>query len=171
MKIRTTLPRLVGLALLGLSPLVLAAAGGPPADAPRHGQGSNGGGPNHACAAANDDFAALERFLDLNDEQLDRIQRAVARVRAMTPAERAALHTQLHAFRQLPEAQRERVRAGWRDGRDRTDWPVMMRSLPETERAAIQAEIQALASEERATRKHELLEAWRGGSPPAKTAE
>ncbi len=162
MKTRTSFHRFVSLALLGLSPLVLAAAGGPPAGAPRHGQGGNGnGGPNHARAAANDDLTALERFLDMDDAQLDRIQRAIAKVRAMSPEERAALHARLNAFRQLPEAQRERVRAGWRDDRDQADWPVMMRSLPEAERSAIQTEIQALSPTQRATRKHELLEVWR----------
>lgn len=140
------------------------AAGGPPA-------GTATCCENGECACAKlratEDLSALERFLDMGDEQLDRIQQAVAKVRAMTAEERAALHAQLHAFRQLPPAQRERVRAGWRNDRDHTDWPQMMRSLPEAERAAIQAEIQNLAPVERALRKHELLEAWRGAPAPA----
>ena len=112
----------------------------------------------------NDDFPALERFLTMDDEQLDRIQQAVAKVRAMTPAERAALHTQMHAFRQLPEAKREQMRAGWgwQSEQDRADWPSMMRSLPAAERAAIQSELQSLPPERRPARKHELLGKWRG---------
>lgn len=120
-----------------------------------------------ACAQSrgDDDFLALERFLDMGDEQLDRIQHAIARVRAMSPEERAALHAKLHTYRQLPAAQRERLRTGWRDERDQADWQQMMRSLPEAGRNAIQTELQTLAPAERAARKHQLLEAWR--TPPA----
>ncbi len=114
-------------------------------------------------AGPGDDFPALERFLTLSDDQLDSIQKAVAKVRAMSPAERAALHAQLHAFRQLPEAKRAQVRAGWgwQNERDRDDWPAMMRSLPVAERAAIHTELQSLPPEDRPARKHELLEEWR----------
>ena len=118
---------------------------------------------NDATASPSEDFPALERFLTLSDEQLDRIQQAVAKVRAMSPAERAALHAQMQAFRQLPEAKREQVRAGWgwQNEQDRADWPSMMRSLPPSERAAIQAELQSLPPEHRSARKHALLNKWR----------
>lgn len=121
------------------------------------------GGSPVAVAGPGDDFPALERFLTLSDDQLDRIQKAVAKVRAMNPAERAALHAQLHAFRQLPEDKRQQVRAGWgwQNERDRDDWPAMMHSLPAAERAAIQTELQSLPPEGRPARKHELLEEWR----------
>ena len=81
----------------------------------------------------------------------------------MSPAERAALHAQLHAFRQLPEAKRTQVRAGWgwQTEQDRVDWPPMMRSLPEAERVRIQRELQSLPPEARATHRHALLEKWR----------
>lgn len=151
--------------------LALAATGVIRADAPPAGTASTppscccGGECTCATARDDDDFLALERFLDMRDEQLDRIQRAIARVRAMPPEERAALHARLHAFRQLPTGQRERLRAGWRDERDQADWQQMIRSLSAPQRDAIQAELQSLAPAERAARKHQLLEAWR--TPPA----
>ena len=101
----------------------------------------------------------------MDNAQLARVERAVARLRAMSPAERAALHERLSAFHRLPPAERNRVRAGWRDERDRADWPQMMHSLTPEQRAAVQAELQALDPADRATRKHELLDAWR--APPA----
>ena len=139
---------LCAVAVLAAPPLAAAPAAG--------GKQNRGAGPG-------DDFPALERFLTLSDEQLDRIQQAVAKVRAMSPAERAALHAQLHAFRQLPEAKRAQVRAGWgwQTEQDRVDWPPMMRSLPETERVRIQRELQSLPPEARAAHKHVLLEKWR----------
>lgn len=129
----------------------------PSAAAPAPGEHPN------MVAGPGDDFPALERFLTLSDEQLDRIQQAVAKVRAMSPAERAALHAQLHAFRQLPEAEREQVRAGWgwQNEQDRVDWPTMMRSLPAADRLQIQRELQSLPPESRAAHKHGLLEKWR----------
>lgn len=154
-------PLLAALATLAL-PLFLGAA--PAAATPPP--------PSTAPAAADaQEFAALERFLSMDDAQLERIQRAITRLRAMTPAERAALHDRLHAFHRLPPGERARVRAGWRDERDQTDWPLMMHSLPEAERAAIQAELQSLEPAERATRKHELLELWRGNTSAPRSAQ
>ncbi|HLP08256.1 MAG TPA: DUF3106 domain-containing protein [Opitutaceae bacterium] len=116
------------------------------------------------------EFAALERFLSMDDAQLERIQRAIARLRAMTPAERAALHDRMHSFHRLPPGERARVRAGWRDERDQADWPRMMHALPDAERSAIQAELQSLEPADRATRKHELLEIWRGTTAAPRSA-
>lgn len=162
MKTRHTIASLLFPLLAFVGAPCLSASGGAaePASCCENGECS--------CAQARgtEDLNALERFLDMSDEQLERIQQAIARVRAMSPEERTALHEKLHSFRQLPPAQRERLRAGWRDNRDQADWPAMMRSLPDAERAAIQTEIQALAPTERAARKHALLEQWRSGTVP-----
>lgn len=141
----------------------LMAQGGPPPHA---------GPRNHTTGiAVSDDLAALDQFLAMDDAQLDQLQQAITRVRAMTPAERANLRARIADYRQLPAEQREKVRAGWgwQSDSDRNDWPLMMRSKPEAERSAIQAEIQSLPPEQRATRKHELLETWRATAEPPKT--
>lgn len=133
----------------------LMAQGGPPPHA----------GPRaHASVVAvGDDLAALDQFLAMDDAQLDQLQQAITRVRAMTPVERASLRARIVDYRQLPTEQREKVRAGWgwQSEADRNDWPLMMRSLPDAERSAIHTELQSLPPEQRATRKHTLLETWR----------
>jgi len=149
MKIRT----LSLLFVLVTMPLSLSAGqGGPPAHA---GQGRQ--------LRAADELGSLERFLLMSDEQLDQLQQAIARVRAMSPAERSALKEKLATYRSLPEHERNALRAGagWVSDQDRQDWPRMMHSLPETDRLALQAELQALPSGQRAARKHELLKTWR----------
>lgn len=171
MKHRFALFVLVVLATCTARPL--AAAGGPPPWAGQGGAGAGaGGGPARASIAPSEageqaELAALERFLSMSDEELDQLQRAIARVRAMSPAERSALREKMLEFRRLPAAHREQVRLGWGwvSDEDRRDWPEWMRSRSDEERAAIQAELQQLPVEERAARKHVLLEAWRAQKP------
>jgi hypothetical protein len=130
---------------------------------------AEGGPPPHTdsqartATAASDDLAALDQFLAMDDAKLDQLQQAITRVRAMTPTERANLRHQIAEYRRLSSEQREKVRAGWGwlNDSDRNDWPQMMHSLPDAGRAAIQSEIQALPPEQRAIRKHALLESWR----------
>jgi len=140
----------------------LMAQGGPPPHAGRQA--------HTTTTAVGEDLAALDQFLAMEDAQLDQLQQAIARVRAMTPAERAGLRVQIAEYRRLPTEQREKVRAGWGwlTEADRNDWPQMMHSISDAERAAIQAEIQALPPEQRATRKHALLEAWRATAEKTK---
>ncbi len=118
-----------------------------------------------AATQSAEETAALEKFLSMNDAQLDQLQQAIAKVRAMSPAQRSALKAKMLSYRALPETERSRVREawGWVDDKDRGDWPQMMRSLSNEGRSAIQAEVQSLAPEKRASRKHEILEAWRAG--------
>lgn len=139
--------------VLAAMPGQVGAQGGPP---PWAGQG-------RGAAAVHDEFAALERFLSMDDAELEAMQQAIARVRAMTPEQRSALHAQLAAYRQLPEDRRAEVRAGWgwHDAKDRDDWRAMMRSKSSEDRSAVQRELLALPVEQRMTRKHEMLEAWR----------
>lgn len=135
----------------------LMAQGGPPPHAGTQAQTTT--------ANVGEDLAALDQFLAMDDTKLDQLQQAIARVRAMTPAERSALRIRIAEYRRLPTDQREKVRAGWGwlSDADRNDWPLMMRSLSDAERTAIQAEIQALKPEQRAISKRELLEGWRAG--------
>ncbi|HEY0945741.1 MAG TPA: DUF3106 domain-containing protein [Opitutaceae bacterium] len=138
------------------SPL-LRAQGGPPAHAGQR-----------MAVGAGDDLAALDRFLSLSDAELDQLQQAIARVRAMTPAERAGLREKMLAYRRLPAGERENLRLGWGwlNEQDRSDWPAMMHALPPEEREAIRVQVLALPPEERAARKHALLEQWRSRSKP-----
>lgn len=135
----------------------LLAQGGPPAWA-----GKAQGAPT-ATQTAGEDLAALERFLTLSDQQLDHLLQAITKVRAMSQEQRQAMKKQLLEYRSLPPEQREQVRKGWgwQSEQDRTDWPLMMHAKSEAERAWLQSEIQALAPEKRASRKHQILEDWR----------
>lgn len=121
-----------------------------------------------ADAAAAAEFAAVERFLSLSNEQLDDLQKAIARIRAMTPAERTALLERITAYRRLPASDRDAIRAGagWLNEQDRIDWPRMMRSLSDAERAEIHGVLPNLPMTERARWKHERLETWRRASSP-----
>ncbi len=144
------------LLLSGTGPSVFAQSG-PPAWA---GQGRH---LTEAGTEASEDLVALDRFLTMNDAQLDQLQKAIEKVRSMTPTQRAVLKKQMLEYRKLPAEQRDQIRAGWgwQSEADRNDWPVMMRSKPEADRARVQAEIQALPPESRAAHKHDLLEQWR----------
>jgi hypothetical protein len=157
---------ILGLTLF-LLPASAVAQAGPPQWA---GQGA---GPRAASDVADDEFGALERFLTMSEAELDEMQQAIARVRAMTPGQRAQLRAQIAAFRQLPEERREQIRGGWgwHDARDREDWRVMMHAKTVEERAAIQAELQALPADQRVARKHAILDAWRAARPPAAAAQ
>jgi prophage DNA circulation protein len=120
-----------------------------------------------ADAAAVAEFAAVERFLSLSNEQLDELQKAIARIRAMTPAERTALLERITTFRRLPASDRDAIRAGsgWLNEQDRLDWPRLMRSLNDAQRAEIHAVLPNLPVNERARWKHERLEVWRRATP------
>lgn len=106
------------------------------------------------------EMVALEKFLALDDAQLDEMQRAIARVRAMSPAERAKLRGQIAQFRQLPAAERQAWRQGWgqlpaelRDG-----WREMMQSATEAERAEIHRQLEAAAPGERIAVRRQLVD-------------
>jgi hypothetical protein len=120
------------------------------------------------CAAAGkgdsaDDLVALEHFLRLSDEQLDQLQAALARIRAMTPEERAAFAEEVLCYRALPGDQRRQIREGWgRQNRDNQDqWREMMQQLGPQQRDRIQSELQSLPPDKRTQRRLELLEQWR----------
>lgn len=155
-----SLPALLALVTTTLAPISAHAQGGPPPWA--------GGGharAAQAASAASDDpeFAALDRFLSMSDAELDAMQQAIARVRAMSPDERAKMRAEIAAFHQLPTERRDEIRAGWgwHDARDREDWRTMMHEKTPSERAQIQQEILNLPADERIARKHALLDAWR----------
>lgn len=160
---------MLGLILAGALtslPAPVVAQGGPPPWA------GKGGGPHSANAAGEaggDEFSALERFLAMSDAELEETQQAVARVRAMTPEQRAQLRAQIAEFRQLPTERRDEIRGGWgwHDARDRDDWRTMMRAKSPEERAAVQAELQALPADQRLGRKRALLELWRSSRDQA----
>lgn len=106
------------------------------------------------------DLAALERFLDLTDEELDQMQRAIALIRAMGPAERAELHKAMNQFRSLPDAQRRQLRQGWGalESGLQDAWRRMMQSATPERRAEIQQKLQALPPEKKAEYRRQLTE-------------
>lgn len=110
-----------------------------------------GGQPAARPAAELKEFAAVEQFLGLSDADLDQMQQVLARIRAMKPAERAALRTEIVKFRQLPEPQRQMMRQGWgwrsRDVQDA--WREMMQSATPERRAEVQAKLQSMDPDER----------------------
>jgi hypothetical protein len=106
------------------------------------------------------DLAALERFLDLPDEELDQMQRAIALIRAMGPAERAELHKAMNQFRSLPDAQRRQLRQGWGalESGVQDAWRRMMQSATPERRTEIQQKLQALPPEKKAEYRRQLAE-------------
>lgn len=115
-----------------------------------------------ADAAAVREFAAVERFLHLSDAELDEIAQVIARIRAMTPAQRAALRDEIAAFRQLPEPQRQQLRRGWGQMPDelRDGWREMMQSLTPEQHEAMRAKLQSLPPEERAEYRRQRVEEY-----------
>jgi hypothetical protein len=111
---------------------------------------------------ASREMAALEHFLDLTDDDLDQMQRVIARIRAMSPAERAALRLEVEKFRSLPAPQRHQLRLGWGalDERLQDGWRRMMQAATPERRAEIQARLQALPPEKKAAYRQELAEAF-----------
>jgi len=146
---QTSLPALVALFFM-----VLPAAAQNPPPAP-----SSTPPPANTSAA---ELAALERFLDLSDEDLAQMADAIARLRAMTPAQRATLRREIAAYRQLPEPERQQIRQGWggmppeiQDG-----WRDMMHTATPEERASIQSKMHSLSPEERNLYRRTLVEAY-----------
>lgn len=128
--------------------------------------GALAGGPVSVAAEepplrpAPQEMAALEHFLDLTDSDLDQMQRVIARIRAMTPVERAALRAEIEKFRRLPEAERHQLRLGW--GALTPDlqqaWRRMMQAASPERRVEIQQRMQALRPEQKAALRRELAE-------------
>jgi hypothetical protein len=108
------------------------------------------------------ELVALERFLTLSDEELAQMADAIGRVRAMTPAQRAALRDQIVRYRQLPEPQRMQLRQGWgwMSAELQNGWREMMQNATPEERAAIQSKMQSLAPDEKTRYRRELVEKY-----------
>jgi len=113
-----------------------------------------------AALPAGKELAALERFLDLPDEELDQMQQVIARIRAMSPAERAALRQEMDNFRRLPDTQRRQLRQGWGalESGLQDAWRRMMQAAPAERRAEIQEKLQALPPEKKAEYRRQLAE-------------
>ena len=113
-------------------------------------------------AAELKELASVEQFLGLSDVELDQMQQVLARIRAMKPAERAALRTEIDKYRQLPEGQRQQLRQGWgwmpREIQDA--WREMMQSATPERHAEIQTKLQAMDPEARLTYRRQLAEEY-----------
>ena len=121
---------------------------------------STAGEPASRPAAELKELASVEQFLGLSDAELDQIQQVLGRIRAMNPAERAALRAEIEKFRQLPDAQRQQLRQGWgwmpRDIQDA--WREMMQSATDARRTEIQTKLQALSPDEKMAYRRKLSE-------------
>ena len=108
------------------------------------------------------ELASVDQFLGLSDAELDQMQQILARIRAMKPAERVALRTEIEKFRQLPDAQRQQLRQGWgwmpRDVQDA--WREMMQSATPERRTEVQTKLQAMTPDERMTYRRQLSEEY-----------
>ncbi|MBI5382541.1 MAG: DUF3106 domain-containing protein [Opitutae bacterium] len=133
-----------GLAVLLITPPLWAAD--PPAPPP----------------VAGKDLSAVEQFLNLSDAELEQMARVLERLRAMSPAERAALRAEIAKFRQLPEPQRQALRQGWgwmpREIQD--GWREMMQGATPARRTEIQTKMQALSADERTAYRRQLVEEY-----------
>ena len=109
------------------------------------------------------ELAGLEQFLSLSDAQLDEMQAALARVRAMSPAERARLKQQIQEFRQLPAERQQALRQGWGQvpADLREGWREMMHAADDAQRAEIRRQMEAAAPEERTALRRRLVEEYR----------
>jgi hypothetical protein len=131
---------------------LLAAAQNPPPPSPR---------PSLPPSSANaDELAALERFLTLSDEELAQMADAIARVRAMTPPQRAALREQILSYRRLPEPQRMKMRQGWgwMPPEIQHGWREMMQNATPEQRTAIHTAMQSLPPDEKMRYRRKVVE-------------
>lgn len=150
------------LSCLGLALVLLAvplAAQTPPAPAS-----------SPAAASSASELAALEQFLNLSDAELAQMEAVIARLRAMTPAQRATLRTEIAAFRQLPEQQRLQLRQGWggMPAEIQTGWREMMQRATPERHAEIQAKLQTLNPDEKMRYRRDLVEAYLKAKPAKK---
>lgn len=140
-------------ALLLAGSLVLCTATLSAADSPA--------APTRPPAELNELFN-VEQFLGLSDVELELIQQVIARIRAMKPAERAALRTEIEKYRQLPEGQRQELRQGWggmpRDVQD--GWREMMQGATPERRNEIQQKLQAMEPEARLAYRRQLVDEY-----------
>lgn len=106
------------------------------------------------------EMATLERFLDLSDDELEQMQRAIALIRAMNPEQRAALRREVDKFRQLPDGERQQLRRGWGalEAGQQEAWRRMMHAASAERRAQIQAELQALPPDKKSDYRRRLTE-------------
>lgn len=111
---------------------------------------------------ASGELAALEQFLDLSDAELAQMEQIIARLRAMTPAQRSALRDEIAAFRKLPEPQRQQIRQGWGQmpAEIQAGWREMMQNATPERRAEIQARLQALAPDAKAAYRRQLVDEY-----------
>ena len=125
-------------------------------------RGAETSGPAPKSPAELKELAAVEQFLGLSDTELDQMQQVIARIRAMKPAERAALRTEIEKYRQLPETQRQQLRQGWgwmpRDVQEA--WREMMQTATSERRTEIQGKLQSMDPEARLTYRRQLVEEY-----------
>lgn len=123
-----------------------------------------------AASSSASELAALEQFLNLSDTELAQMEAVIARLRTMTPAQRATLRTEIAAFRQLPEQQRQQLRQGWGSmpAEIQTGWREMMQSTTPERHAEIQAKLQTLSPDEKMRYRRDLVEAYLKAKPAKK---
>jgi hypothetical protein len=126
------------------------------------GPGVAAGQPASRPAAELKELASVEQFLGLTDAELDQMQQVLVRLRAMKPAERIALRTEIEKYRQLPDAQRQQLRQGWgwmpREVQDA--WREMMQSATPERHTEVQTKLQAMTPDERMTYRRQLSEEY-----------
>jgi hypothetical protein len=118
--------------------------------------------PASAASSSASELAALEQFLNLSDAELAQMEQVIARLRAMTPAQRTALRAEIATFRKLPEQQRLQLRQGWggMPAEIQAGWREMMQSATPERHAEIQTKLQTLSPDEKMRYRRDLVEAY-----------
>lgn len=135
---------------------MLRAQGGPPAHA---GQGAGRGAVAAATAGA-EDVAALERFLSMSDAELAALQKAIARVQAMSAEEKATIRARLRTYCEASDEQRAQWRRGGFSEKEHACWAAHMHALAPEARAELQAKLHALPAEQRTEQRRAWLQTW-----------
>jgi hypothetical protein len=114
------------------------------------GMGPQGRQPT-ATPSASAGMSTLERFLQLNDEQLAQLEEVIQRIRKMTPEEREAYRQKIIEYSGMAPEQRANLQSAWgqMDERVKSAWRTYMQALDSAQHEAIRAQMLNIPFEER----------------------
>ena len=115
-----------------------------------------------ATSVSGADLRILERFLNLNDDDLAHIQALIQKIRDMSPEEKIAYKAKIREFHRMDPSKRSAIRKGWGrvPERLRRGWMEMMHSLPDEERMRIHNQMLEMDPVERTAYREKLVEAY-----------
>lgn len=121
------------------------------------GMGRSGGGmgAQHGKIINSDEqshnMANLRIFLNMSDEQLERMESAIRQIREMNPGEKEALRNKLEAYTSLPKHQRDTVNQAWGklDQKIKDAWRTYVDGLGKQDLDDLRAKMDALSHSDR----------------------